>query len=154
VSVCQLRPESRGFVHIKSADPRDPPAIQPRYLTSPADRDTLLAGMRLLQRIMRQPAMRRYVAEEYAPPASVTSDADLMAYARKTSTTVFHPTSTCRMGTDPTAVVDERLRVRGIERLRVVDASIMPALVSGNTNAGTVMIGEKGADMILQDAAG
>jgi choline dehydrogenase len=153
VSVCQLRPESRGYVRIKSADPREPPAIQPRYLTSPADRDTLLAGMRLLQGVMRQPAMRRYVAEEYAPPSSVASDADLMAYARKTSTTVFHPTSTCRMGGDPTAVVDARLRVRGIERLRVVDASIMPALVSGNTNAATVMIGEKGADMILEDAA-
>jgi len=152
VSVCQLRPESRGFVRIKSADPRDPPAIQPRYLTTQGDRDTLLAGMRLLQGIMRRPAMRRYVAAEFAPPPSVTSDADLMAYARKTSTTVFHPTSTCRMGGDPAAVVDERLRVRGIARLRVVDASIMPALVSGNTNAATVMIGEKGADMILQDA--
>src|SRR5262249_52262906 len=152
VSVCQLRPESRGFVRIKSADPAGPPAIQPRYLTSQFDRDTLLAGMRLLQRMMRQPAMKRYVAEEYRPPASVTSDEDLMAYARATSTTVFHPTSTCRMGSDPTAVVDERLRVRGIGGLRVVDALIMPALVSGNTNAATVMIAEKGADMILQDA--
>jgi choline dehydrogenase len=152
VSVCQLRPESRGFVRIKSADPAEPPAIQPRYLTSQFDRDTLLAGMRLLQGIMRQPAMHRYVAEEYKPAPSVTSDADLMAFARATSTTVFHPTSTCRMGPDPTAVTDERLRVRGIGGLRVVDASIMPALVSGNTNAATVMIAEKGADMILQDA--
>ena len=152
VSVCQLRPESRGFVRIKSANPAEPPAIQPRYLSSPFDRDTLLAGMRLLQRVMRQPAMTRYIAEEYRPPASVTSDAELMAYARATSTTVFHPTSTCRMGSDPTAVTDERLRVRGIGGLRVVDASIMPALVSGNTNAATVMIAEKGSDMILQDA--
>ncbi len=96
--------------------------------------------------------MRRYVAAEYKPAPSVTSDADLMAYARATSTTVFHPTSTCRMGSDPAAVVDQRLRVRGIDRLRVVDASIMPALVSGNTNAATVMIGEKGSDMILEDA--
>jgi choline dehydrogenase len=108
--------------------------------------------MRTLQRVMRQPAMTRYIAEEYRPPSSVTSDEDLMAYARSTSTTVFHPTSTCRMGSDPTAVVDERLRVRGIGGLRVVDASIMPALVSGNTNAAVVMIAEKGADMILQDA--
>jgi choline dehydrogenase len=154
VSVCQLRPESRGYVRIKSADPTEPPAIQPRYLSSQFDRDTLLAGMRQLQGIMRQPAMRRYVAEEFKPAPSVTSDADLMAYARATSTTVFHPTSTCRMGSDPTAVVDERLRVRGIDSLRVVDASIMPALVSGNTNAGTVMIAEKGSDMILQDARG
>jgi choline dehydrogenase len=152
VSVCQLRPESRGYVRITSANPAEPPAIQPRYLTSQFDRDTLLAGMRQLQGIMRQPAMRRYVAEEFKPAPSVASDADLMAYARATSTTVFHPTSTCRMGSDPTAVVDERLRVRGIERLRVVDASIMPALVSGNTNAGTVMIAEKGSDMILEDA--
>jgi choline dehydrogenase len=96
--------------------------------------------------------MRRYIAAEYKPAPSVASDADLMAYARATSTTVFHPTSTCRMGSDPAAVVDERLRVHGIEGLRVVDASIMPALVSGNTNAGTVMIAEKGSDMILEDA--
>jgi choline dehydrogenase-like flavoprotein len=151
-SVCQLRPESRGFVRIKSADPTEPPAIQPRYLSSPADRDTLVAGMKLLRRIMRQPAMRRYIAEERAPDSRCTSDADLLAFARETATTVFHPASTCRMGSDPTAVVDERLRVHGIERLRVVDGSIMPTVVSGNTNAAIVMIAEKGADMILQDA--
>jgi choline dehydrogenase len=153
-SVCQLRPESRGFVRIRSADPREPPAIQPRYLSAPADRDTLVAGMRLLQRIMRQPAMRRYIAEERVPAPSVTSDEALLAFARASATTVFHPTSTCRMGADATAVVDERLCVRGIGGLRVVDASIMPTVVSGNTNAAVVMIGEKGADMILQDAAG
>jgi choline dehydrogenase len=151
-SVCQLRPQSRGFVHVTSADPRQPPAIQPRYLTSPLDRDTVIAGMKLLRTIMRQPAMRRYVAEERAPAPHVTSDAELLAFARATATTVFHPTSTCHMGTDATAVVDERLRVRGIERLRVVDGSIMPTLVSGNTNAAIVMIAEKGADMILHDA--
>jgi len=109
--------------------------------------------MRLLRRIMRQPAMRRYVAEERAPHPSCESDDDLLAFARETGTTVFHPTSTCRMGSDSAAVVDERLRVRGIGNLRVVDASIMPALVSGNTNAAVVMIAEKGADMILHDAA-
>ena len=152
-SVCQLRPESRGFVRIKSADPRQAPAIQPRYLSSRHDHDVLVAGMKLLRRIMGEPAMRRYIAEERAPGAQCTSDADLLAFARDTGATVFHPTSTCRMGSDPTAVVDERLRVRGIERLRVVDGSIMPAVVSGNTNAAIVMIGEKGADMILQDAA-
>jgi choline dehydrogenase len=101
---------------------------------------------------MRQPAMRRYIAEERAPDPRCTSDAELLAFARATGSTVFHPTSTCRMGADSTAVVDERLRVRGIERLRVVDGSIMPTLVSGNTNAAIVMIAEKGADMILQDA--
>ncbi len=152
-SVCQLRPESRGFVRIKSSDPRQPPAIQPRYLSSRFDCDTVVAGMKLLRRIMDQPAMRRYIAEERAPDPSRTSDADLLAFARETGTTVFHPTSTCRMGSDATAVVDERLRVRGFEGLRVIDASIMPTVVSGNTNAAVVMIAEKGADMILQDAA-
>jgi len=151
-SVCQLRPESRGFVRIKSADPSEPPAIQPRYLSSQFDRDIVVAGIKLLRRIMDQPAMRRYIAEERAPDPRCTSDAELLAFARATGTTVFHPTSTCRMGSDSTAVVDERLRVRGVERLRVVDGSIMPTVVSGNTNAAIVMIGEKGADMILQDA--
>jgi len=151
-SVCQLRPESRGVVRIKSADPRVPPAIEPRYLTARTDRDTLVAGLHLLRRIMRQPAMQRYVAEERAPAPSATSDTDLLAFARAHGTTVFHPTSTCRMGSDSTAVVDERLRVRGIGGLRVIDGSIMPTVVSGNTNAAIVMIAEKGADMILQDA--
>jgi choline dehydrogenase len=151
-SVCQLRPESRGVVCIKSADPRQPPSIQPRYLSSPSDRDTIVAGMKLLRGIMAQRPMRRYIAEERAPGPQVTSDADLLAFARAVGTTVFHPTSTCRMGADATAVVDERLRVRGIGNLRVVDASIMPTIVSGNTNAAVIMIAEKGADMILQDA--
>jgi choline dehydrogenase-like flavoprotein len=152
-SVCQLRPESRGFVHIKSADPAMPPAIQPRYLSRQFDCDTVVAGMKLLRQIMNQPAMRHYIAEERAPAPECTSDPDLLAFARATGSTVFHPTSTCRMGPDPTAVVDNRLRVHGIERLRVVDGSIMPTVVSGNTNAAIVMIGEKGADMILEDAA-
>ncbi len=151
-SVCQLRPESRGFVRITSADPRQPPAIQPRYLSARFDRETIVAGMKLLRRIMSQPAMRRYIAEERAPDPRCTSDAELLAFARANGTTVFHPTSTCRMGPDAAAVVDERLRVRGIERLRVVDGSIMPTVVSGNTNAAVVMIAEKGADMILEDA--
>jgi choline dehydrogenase len=152
-SVCQLRPESRGFVRIKSADPREPPAIRPRYLSSAHDRDTLLAGMKLLRRIMGQPAMQRYIAEERAPGPRCTADADLLAFARASGSTVFHPTSTCRMGSDTTAVVDERLRLRDVEGLRVVDGSIMPTVVSGNTNAAIVMIAEKGADMILADAA-
>jgi choline dehydrogenase len=152
-SVCQLRPESRGFVRIKSNDPRMPPAIQPRYLSARADCDSVVAGMKAMRRIMNEPAMRRYIAEERAPGAQCVADADLLAFARDTGTTVYHPTSTCRMGGDPLAVVDERLRVRGFERLRVIDASIMPTVVSGNTNAAAVMIGEKGADMVLQDAA-
>jgi choline dehydrogenase len=152
-SVCQLRPESRGFVRIKSNDPSQPPAIQPRYLSSANDCDTVVAGMSLLRRVMEQPAMRRYIAEEIAPGSDCASDADLLAYARETGTTVYHPTSTCRMGSDPAAVVDERLRVHGIEGLRVIDGSIMPTVVSGNTNAAVVLIAEKGADIILQDAA-
>jgi choline dehydrogenase len=152
-SVCPLRPQSRGFVRIKSADPKQPPAIQPRYLSSQFDRDTVVAGLKLLRGIMGQPAMRRYIAEERAPGPHCTSDADLLAFARDVGSTVFHPTSTCRMGSDPTAVVDERLRVRGLQGLRVVDGSIMPTVVSGNTNAAIVLIGEKGADMILEDAA-
>ncbi len=151
-SVCQLRPESRGFVRIKSADPHMTPAIQPRYLSAQKDRETVVAGMKLLRRIMGQPAMRRYIAEERRPDPGCASDEDLLAFARETGSTVFHPTSTCRMGPDEAAVVDERLRVHGIERLRVVDGSIMPSLVSGNTNAAVIMIGEKGADMILEDA--
>ena len=151
-SVCQLRPDSRGFVRIKSSDPAVPPAIQPRYLSARTDCDTVVAGLKLLRRIMNQPVMRRYIAEERAPGEHCASDADLLAFARNTGTTVYHPTSTCRMGSDPNAVVDERLRVRGFERLRVIDASIMPTVVSGNTNAAAVMIGEKGADMILEDA--
>ena len=153
VSVCQLRPDSRGFVRIKSNDPHVPPAIQPRYLSARSDCDTVIAAMKALRRIMDEPATRRYIAEERAPGEQCTSDGDLLAFARETGTTVYHPTSTCRMGSDPAAVVDERLRVRGFERLRVIDASIMPTVVSGNTNAAAVMIGEKGADMVLQDAA-
>jgi choline dehydrogenase len=140
-------------VRIKSADPSTPPAIQPRYLSARTDCDTVIAGLKQLRQVMNQPVMRRLIAEERAPGATVVSDADLLAFARNTGTTVYHPTSTCRMGPDPAAVVDERLRVRGFERLRVIDASIMPTVVSGNTNAAAVMIGEKGSDMALQDAA-
>jgi choline dehydrogenase len=150
-SVCQLRPESRGFVRIKSSDPAMAPAIQLRYLTSRSDCDTIVAGFKKLRDVMNEPVMRRYIAEELKPGAACVSDADILAYARATGTTVYHPTSTCRMGSDPNAVVDERLRVHGFERLRVIDASIMPTVVSGNTNAAAVMIGEKGAEMVLAD---
>ena len=140
-------------MRVKSSDPSVPPAIQPRYLSAHSDCDTVVAGMKAMRRIMNEPAMRRYIAEERAPGEHCASDADLLAFARDTGTTVYHPTSTCRMGPDPSAVVDERVRVRGLEGLRVIDASIMPTVVSGNTNAAAVMIGEKGADMVLQDAA-
>jgi choline dehydrogenase len=122
-------------------------------MSARSDRDTMVRGMQLLRRIMGQPAMLRYIAEERLPGPLCQSEAEMLAYARETGTTIFHPTSTCRMGPDANAVVDERLRVRGIEGLRVVDGSVMPTVVSGNTNAAIVMIGEKGAEMILQDAA-
>ncbi len=151
-SVCQLRPESRGFVRIKSSDPAMAPAIQLRYLTSRNDCDTIVAGFKKLRAVMSEPMIRRYIAEERKPGAGCVTDADILAYARETGTTVYHPTSTCRMGSDPNAVVDERLRVHGFSGLRVIDASVMPTVVSGNTNAATVMIGEKGADMVREDA--
>ena len=150
--VIVLRPESRGTVRIKSADPRQAPAIQPNYLSAPKDRDTTVAGIRALRRIMAAPPMAPFIESEHEPGPACTSDDDLLDYVRRRGSTVYHPTSTCRMGSDPTAVVDAQLRVHGVERLRVVDASIMPALVSGNTNAPTIMIAEKGADMILEDA--
>jgi choline dehydrogenase len=150
--VIVLRPESRGTVRIKSADPLASPAIQPNYLSAAKDRDTTVAGIRALRSIMAAPAIAPFIAAEHEPGAACASDDDLLDYVRRRGSTVYHPTSTCRMGSDPTAVVDARLRVRGFEKLRVVDASIMPALVSGNTNAPTIMIAEKGADMILEDA--
>jgi choline dehydrogenase len=139
-------------VRIKSADPAQAPAIQPRYMTAQHDRDVMVAGMKLLRRVMGQPAIARYIDEELMPGAKVQTDAEYLEFARQKGTTVFHPTSTCRMGSDVTAVVDERLRVHGFKGLRVADASIMPTVVSGNTNAACVMIGEKASDMILQDA--
>ena len=147
-----LRPESRGTVRIKSADPAHPPAIAPRYLTAAKDRDTLVAGLRALRGILAAPALAPFIEAEHDPGPACASDDDLLDFARRKGSTVYHPTSTCRMGDDPAAVVDARLRVRGIANLRVIDASVMPALVSGNTNAATIMIAEKGADMILEDA--
>jgi choline dehydrogenase len=122
-------------------------------MTAQADRDCMVAGMQLLRRVMGQPAIRRYIDAELTPGPTVASDAELLDFARAKGTTVFHPTSTCRMGSDVTAVVDERLRVHGFTGLRVADASIMPTVVSGNTNAACVMIGEKASDMILADAS-
>jgi choline dehydrogenase len=148
-----LRPLSRGEVMIASADPLAPPAIRPRYLSVEQDCDDLVAGIMASRRIMQAEPLREYIVEEHDPGPGVASDADMADYLRKRGGISFHPVGTCRMGTDPDAVVDERLRVRGVERLRVIDASIMPTIASGNTNAPTIMIGEKGADMILQDSA-
>jgi choline dehydrogenase len=151
-SVCQLRPESRGSLRIKSADPMAAPEIRINYLATETDRTANVEGLKILRRILQAPALRSYVVEEVEPGAKATTDEDLLNFCRQRGSTVYHPTSTCRMGSDSLAVVDQRLRVRGIEGLRVVDASIMPDLVSGNTNAPVIMIAEKAADMILQDA--
>jgi choline dehydrogenase len=147
-----LRPESRGHVRIKSADPREAPAIHPNYLATQKDRDTIVAGVTVMRRIFQAPAMARHIAEEIEPGKQCDNDDELLDFIRRRGSTTYHPVGTCRMGQDPKAVVDERLRVRGFVGLRVVDASIMPAVVSGNTNAAAIMIGEKGADMILEDS--
>lgn len=149
-----LRPQSRGHVNIKSADPHQAPAIDPNYLAAQKDRDTMVAGVRALRRIVQAPALAQHIAEEVEPGPACASDDDLLDYIRRRGSTVYHPVSTCRMGQDDRAVVDARLRVCGIAGLRVIDASIMPMLVSGNTNAAAIMIAEKGADMVLGDARG
>jgi choline dehydrogenase len=151
-SICQLRPESRGSLRIASADPAAPPEIRINYLATEVDRTANVEGLKILRRILHAPALLPYVTEEVDPGAKVSSDDELLNYCRQRGTTIYHPTSTCRMGNDPLAVVDQRLRVRGIEGLRVVDGSVMPDLVSGNTNAAIIMIAEKASEMILQDA--
>ncbi len=151
VSMCQLRPTSRGTVRIKSNDVAVAPAIQPNYLSSRYDCDVMVAGTKLTRRLMETNAMRPYIVEEYKPGKSMRSDADVLEFVRQEGVTIFHPVGTCSMGPGPSDVVDERLRVYGTAGLRVVDASIMPLLVSGNTNAGAIMIGEKAADMIRGD---
>ncbi len=153
-SVCQLRPESRGRILPRSADPRQPPAIHPNYLATLTDQQTLIAGMKLSRRLAETSALSRFVAGELQPGAACQTDEQWLDFARNNATTIYHPVGTCKMGIDPMAVVDPRLRVRGIDRLRVADASIMPTLISGNTNAPTIMIGEKAAVMILADARG
>ena len=156
LSVCQLRPESRGFVRIKSADPLEAPAMQPNYLSTPRDRQMLVAGIRLARRLAATKALSPYVKREHRPGPAASSDEALLEFAKNTGGTIFHPSGTCKMGDcarDPMAVVDSRLRVHGLEGLRVVDCSVMPTLVSGNTNVPVIMIAEKAADLILADAA-
>jgi choline dehydrogenase len=150
-SVCQLRPESRGSLRIRSADPAAPPEIRINYLATETDRTANVEGLKILRKILHAPALSPFVIEEVDPGKKVSTDEDLLSYARARGSTIYHPTSTCRMGNDPLAVVDQRLRLRGIQGLRVVDASVMPDLVSGNTNAVIIMIAEKASDMILED---
>jgi len=154
-SAAQCRPESSGTIEIASADPLAPPRIRAGYLTDPRDARVLVAGLRILREIYAQPAFRGLVTgEEYLPGDDVTTAAGLEAFSRAKGGTVFHPAGTCRMGRDAGAVVDERLRVRGVDGLRVIDASVMPRVVSTNTNAAAIMIGEKGAALVLDDRVG
>jgi len=155
MSVCQLRPQSRGWVRIRSADPLTPPAMQANYLSAEADRETLIAGIRLARRLAATRALSPYIKTEYRPGPDAQSDADLLEFARNTGGTIFHPSGTCKMGDvarDRQAVVDSELRVHGLAGLRVIDCSIMPTLTSGNTNVPVVMIAERAADLILRDA--
>ena len=151
-SVCQLRPESKGRIEITSPDPMAQPAIHPNYLSALKDQQTAVDAMRITRKLVGAPAMAPFIVEEFTPGTDYQSDSELLDSARNISQTIYHPVGTCKMGADPMAVVDDRLRVRGIAGLRIADASIMPAIVSGNTNAPAIMIGEKAAEMIRKDA--
>jgi len=150
--IWQMRPESRGHVLARSADPRDQPVINPNYLAEDRDQRSMIAGLRLVRDWFNAPALKRYVVAETVPGPDVQSDDEFLHFAREAGTTVFHASCTCRMGPDPMSVVDDRLRVHGMEGLRVIDASVMPSVTSTNTNAPTIMIAEKGADMLKEDA--
>ncbi|MEX3948375.1 GMC family oxidoreductase [Paraburkholderia sp. EG287B] len=152
-SVCQLRPHSRGSVEIRSTDPLQYPAIRANYLSDPRDHPVVIGGIRVARRIAAAPSLAPHIVSEFVPGERYQSDAELLDAARQFSQSIYHPAGTCKMGRDATAVVDERLRVHGLAALRVVDASIMPELVSGNTNAPVIMIAEKAANMILEDHA-
>ena len=154
MSVCQLRPESRGHIRIRSRDPLEPPAMQPNYLSTERDCRTAVAAVRAARAIAQSPAMQPWVRREVKPGPDAADDAALLEFCRNNGATIFHPSGTCAMGPDPArgAVVDARLRVHGVEALRVVDCSVMPTLVSGNTNAPVVMLAEKASDIVRADA--
>jgi choline dehydrogenase len=151
-TVCNLRPESRGSVHIHSTDPAKYPNIRANYLDTEGDRNTMVAAVRKVRAIFGAPALDKYRSQEFKPGVAIQSDEEILEYIRTEAESVYHPVGSCKMGSDELAVVDERLRVHGVKSLRVADASIMPTLTSGNTNAPAIMIAEKCADMLLEDA--
>ncbi len=153
-SVANVRPTSRGSVHIVSPNPDVAPAIRPNYLATEDDRRVAADSIRVTRRIVSMPALQKYRPQEFRPGPEIDGDEALAKAAGDIATTIFHPVATCMMGPGDNAVVDHRLRVKGLEGLRVIDASVMPAITSGNTNAPTMMIAEKGAAMILEDARG
>lgn len=151
MSVCQLRPESRGYVRITSTDPMQPPSMQPNYLSTELDRKTVIAAVRYTRKLAATGPLKQLIRHEFRPGIETQSDEQILEFCRQYGATIFHPSGTCKMGNDPLAVVDSRLRVHGVQGLRVVDCSIMPTLVSGNTNVPVVMIAEKASTMILED---
>ena len=153
IGVTQLRPESKGSIHIKSADPFTGPAIRPNFLSSEVDQQSIVRSMQIARRIVNQSSFAKYVDFEMSPGVKTQSDADWLEFARNNGQTIYHPVGTCRMGEDSKAVVDLRLRVHGVKGLRVVDASVIPKIVSGNTQAAVMMVAEKAADLIAQDSA-
>ncbi len=153
VNTCVLRPESRGSVTLASSDPAVMPVIDPNFHAAEADRRLAVAGVRLAREILAQPELAQHVSRERLPGAEAQSDAEILAYIRQYASVDYHPVGTCRMGDDENAVVDSDLRVHGLQGLRIVDSSIMPTLTSGNTNAPSIMIGEKGAAMIREEPA-
>lgn len=151
MSVCQLRPESRGEIRLNSKDPFGYPTIHPNYLATETDCNTIIDGVKIAQSIARQKPLDSKIASPHSPKEVLVEDADILEWVRNTATTIYHPTGTCKMGSDDQAVVDARLRVHGMDGLRIADCSIMPEIVSGNTNAPAIMIGEKASDLILED---
>jgi choline dehydrogenase len=151
-SVCQLRPESRGSIRIKSSNPEDAPEIRVNYLASETDRKANVDSLRRLRAIVHEPAMKDYLLEEIEPGKSIATDDELLDYCRERGSTIYHPTCSCAMGPNEDAAVSPQLKLHKAAGLRVVDGSVMPRLVSANTNAAIIMIGEKAADMILADA--
>ncbi|MBU6320578.1 MAG: choline dehydrogenase, partial [Alphaproteobacteria bacterium] len=149
VHVCQLRPESRGEVYLRSADPFDDPVIDPNYLATEGDLRTLRDAVGIVRRVVGQSPLDIFRGAEERPGPGVRTDDEIDAWIRQTAETIYHPVGSCRMGADPSSVLDAELRVRGVKGLRVADASVMPSQIGGNTNAASIMIGEKAADLLL-----